>query len=122
MEIEKLVAALAGVPADSGDPSIDLDHRGRLWTELADKSETLLKSVAQEAFCTAQEWDNRIDCEVRQPDGSFVAEMIGLEDVDVDRILKAAARLRRRSMGEKIILVNERGRPVYLGGPLPDDR
>lgn len=122
MEIEELVAALAGVPADRSDPSIDWDYRGGLWTELAKKSETLLKSVAQDAFCTAQEWDNRIDCEVRQPDGSFVAEMIGLEEVNADRILKAAARLRRRSLGEKTVLVNERGCPVYLGGPLPDVR
>lgn len=121
MEIEELAAALAGVPADSSGPSIDWDHRGSLWTELAEKSEALLKSVAPDAFCTAQEWDNRIDCDIQQPDGSFVAEMIGLEEVNVDRILEAAARLRRRSLGEKAALINERGPPIYLGGP-PDVR
>ena len=120
MEIEELVAALVGVPADSSDPSIDWDHRGHLWSELAKKSEALLKSVAPDAFCTAQEWDNRIDCEVRQPDGSFVAEMIGLKEVNVDRILEAAARLRQRSLGEEVVLVNERAPPIYLGGSLPD--
>lgn len=118
MEIEKLVAALAGVPVDSSDPSINWDHRSELWTELAEKSEVLLKSVAPEAMCTAQEWDNRIDCFVRQPDGSVVAEMISLEKIGVDRILEAAGRLRQRSLGEKVDLVNERGLAVYIGGPL----
>jgi hypothetical protein len=122
MEIEELVAALAGVPPDSSDPSIDWGHRGNLWNELAEKSEALLKSVAPDAFCTVQEWDNCIDCVVRQPDGSVVTEMIGLHGLNVDRIVTTAARLRRRSLGEAVELVNERGRSVYLGGPLPDLR
>jgi hypothetical protein len=122
MKIEELVAALVGVPADSRDLNIDWDRRGELWTDLAEKSELLLKSVAPEAFCTAQEWDNRIDCEVRQADGRFVAEMIRLEEVSADRVLRAAERLQRRTLGEDVQLVNERRLPIYLGGPPPTVR
>jgi hypothetical protein len=119
MEMDELVAALVGVPSDSTDPTIDWDHRGDLWTELATKAGELVSSVVPEAWCTAQEWDNRVDCSVKLRNGMIVGEMISLRELSRERLCETADRLRRKLAGEEVQLISEILPPTYIGGPLP---
>jgi hypothetical protein len=120
MEIEQLVAALVGVRPDTCDPAIDWDQRGKLWFTLAKRAEDLIGATLPAAFCTAQEWDNRIDCQLQLADGSVVGEMIGLDGMNIRRLKETAERLRRVNSGEYIELVDPIQSPLYTGGPLPN--
>jgi len=122
MEIDELALALAGVAPDSRDPEVDWDKRGRLWSELATRAEGLLTSIVPGAFCTAQEWDNRLDYEAKLPDGTFVGEMISLDELTTSRLRETAERLRSRLAGDQVQFVNEIRPPIYIGGPLPKVR
>src|SRR4051812_5994469 len=116
MEIDELSSVLTGVPADSREPSIDWDERGRLWGELAAKAEELLRSIVPDAFCTAQEWDNRLDCAVKLPNARIVGEMISVDELTSERLGQTADRLRRKFAGEPVRLVSEIRSPIYIGG------
>ncbi len=118
MQIEELVAALVSVPSDSSDPAIDWNERSQFWSELAAKADGLITSILPPAFCTAREWDNRIDCAVKQADGMIVGEMISLEELSAERLQETAKRLRRKLGGEHVQLVGEIRPPLYIGGPL----
>jgi hypothetical protein len=61
--------------------------------EIADHAERILKSVAETAYTNPQEWDNRIDCLIKLPDGSVVGEMISLHEATEERIRDAGIRL-----------------------------
>jgi hypothetical protein len=65
--------------------------------------------------CIAQEWDNRIDCLLRQPNGSIITgEMVSLRDATTARIKEAGERLRKRQAGIDVVLKNELPRPIQI--------
>jgi hypothetical protein len=53
--------------------------------EIAEQAERILQSVAPTAFCTAREWDSRIDCAIRLPNGSVAGEMVRLREATEGR-------------------------------------
>jgi len=85
-----------------------------LWHQAAVEAERIAKSVLPDAFCTAQEWDQRIDCAVKLTDGQIAGEMILLSELTEPRIKETAIRLRRRLAGDDISLVNELRRPILI--------
>ncbi len=114
MEIDGIAMILAGVGSDSRDQGVDWDERSRLWAELAANATELLVAIIPEAFCTAQEWDNRLDCEVRLADGATVGEKIRIGE------LTTAERLRRRRAGEPVQLVNPLSPPILIRRQPPE--
>ena len=62
--------------------------------EIAEQAETILIGyLGRHGACIAQEWDNRIDCLLRQPNGTIITgEMVSLRDA-------TAARIRRQERG-----------------------
>ena len=113
MTIEELVAQLEGIAPDSSDPTIDWGHRGNLWARLAAEAEDIVSVICARAFCTAQEWDNRLDCSLRLHDGSVIGEMISLSNLTVTRLRETASRLRRRASGEEVNLMNPILPPIF---------
>ena len=75
--------------------------------DIAGEAEQLLSAIAPGAVCIPQEWDGRIDCVIRTPDGIVVGEMVRLADVTEDRIRAAAERLGQRALGIDVKLVDE---------------
>jgi hypothetical protein len=65
------------------------DLRTGTIEEIAERAEHILGAVAPGARCVAQEWDNRIDCLIRLPDGRVVGEMVFLDKLDAKRIREA---------------------------------
>ena len=88
--------------------------------EIAEKAERILATVAPDAWCQAQEWDSRIDCGIKLPDGSVVAEMIVLREATETRIREAGERLQKRQMGIAVALHNELRPPIFLFKASPD--
>jgi hypothetical protein len=82
--------------------------------EQAEQAEKILRSVAPQAFCTAQEWDGRIDCAVRLADGTFAGEMIVLTELSEARLIATGERLRKKLRGIPVRLVNELRPPVRI--------
>ena len=82
--------------------------------EKAEQAERILRSVAPTAFCTAQEWDGRIDCQIRLADGSFAGEMIGLAELNEARLIATGERLRKKLQGIPVQLVNELRPPIRI--------
>ncbi|MGE5145621.1 MAG: hypothetical protein ACM3N5_02675 [Candidatus Eiseniibacteriota bacterium] len=83
--------------------------------EVAEQAERLLRSLVPNAHCTAQEWDNRIDCMAWLPSGKeVVGEMISINDVTEERIRETAERLKKRQLGIDVPLVNELWEPIRL--------
>ena len=74
----------------------------------------ILAAIVPDAWCQAQEWDNRIDCGVTQPDGTVAAEMISLNEATVTRIKAAAGRLILRQKGIQTPLQNELPPPIEI--------
>ena len=122
MEIDELASQLASIAPNSSDPAIDWRCHERLWSQLTAMAEALVASVAPEARCTAQEWDNRLDCMVRLPDGAIVGEMVVLGDLMSKRLRETAERLQRIASGERVQLIRKIDLPVHLGRPLPPGR
>jgi hypothetical protein len=75
--------------------------------EAAAQAEELLGTIAPDAVCVAQEWDARVDCILRLPDGSVVGEMVAAGDLTERRVRDAGERLRQRAEGRDVPLVNE---------------
>ena len=86
--------------------------------EITAQAERILASVAPGAWCQAQEWDGRIDCGIKLPDGGAVAERILLRDATDQRIKEAGERLLKRQKGIAVVLQNELTPPILLSrGP-----
>jgi hypothetical protein len=83
--------------------------------EIAEQAERILTAIVEDAYCAPQEWDNRIDCLIRLKDGRVIGEMIGLDDAEEKRIQEAGERLKQRSLGLDIALVNELRPPIQIG-------
>jgi hypothetical protein len=83
--------------------------------EIAAKAERILTEVTPGAWCQAQEWDNRIDCGVKEPNGSIAVEMISLGEATETRIRATAERLSERQKGIQVPLQNPLPPPVYIG-------
>jgi hypothetical protein len=75
--------------------------------DVAAEAEKLLRTIIPDAFCVAQEWDNRIDCILKLPDGTSVGEMVRLSELTELRIREAGRRLEQRARGVDVQLVNE---------------
>ncbi|MGA8498971.1 MAG: hypothetical protein WB764_26045 [Xanthobacteraceae bacterium] len=82
--------------------------------EVAEQAQRLLASEAPDAWCQAQEWDSRIDCEIKLPDGSVVGEMVLLSEATEARIRAAGERLMKRKMGIPVALQDELKPPILL--------
>lgn len=114
MTFEQYAAELSKVGPEETNPDVDWKKITRLWVQIERKAERLVSSIAPGAFCTAQEWDHRIDCVLKLDDGSVVGEMVSLSDVTEQRLREAGDRLRRRAEGENIALENELRPPALL--------
>jgi len=75
--------------------------------EIAAQAERILVAIVPGAWCQAQEYDNRIDCGVTQPDGKAAVEMISLEEATEERIKATGERLLQRKKGIPVPLQNE---------------
>jgi hypothetical protein len=86
--------------------------------EVAEQAERILASIALDTWCVTQEWDDRIDCGIKMPDGSIAAEMILLRDATEERIREAGERLLKRQQGIAVVLRNELPPPILISrGP-----
>jgi len=84
--------------------------------EIAEKARGILRAICPEAWCQEQEWDNRIDFGVEQPDGKVVSEWIVLREITEKRVRECGERLRLRQKGIPVDLENEIPPPIYIGG------
>ena len=84
--------------------------------EQAEQAERILASIVPGAFCTAQEWDGRIDCAVRLADGSVAGEMVLLAELSEARIIATGERLQRKLQGMAVQLMNELRPPIRIRG------
>jgi len=82
--------------------------------QAAAQAEKLLGTIAPGALCVAQEWDARVDCILKLPDGTVVGEMIAASDLTASRVREAGERLRQRAEGKDVPLVNELRGPVTI--------
>ena len=114
MTFEEYATELSKVDPEGSNSDVDWTKVSQLWAELEEKAAHFVSSIAPGAFCTAQDWDRRIDCEIKLADGSVIAEMVGLEDLSEQRLRETGERLWRRAQGENIPLVDERAPPVLI--------
>ncbi len=122
MTLLELAHALAEFATDSDQPPREgWDEHTRRWATLVALAEKELQAVAPAAFCTAQEWDNRIDCAITTEEG-VVGEMLALTELSVERLHQAGLRLSRKAAGEVVELVTPLQPPLYIGGPLTNVR
>jgi hypothetical protein len=70
-------------------------------------TERLLLEIVPNAYCIPQEWDHRLDCLVRLPDGTAIGEMIDLSELTEERIIETGRRLRNRAEGGSEPLIQE---------------
>jgi hypothetical protein len=82
--------------------------------EIAEQAERILAPIAPGAYCVPQEWDNRIDCLTRLPDGSVIGEMIAMAEATEQRIRDAGERLRQRQLGINVPLRDELRAPIRI--------
>ena len=82
--------------------------------DAAAQAEAILSAIAPGAVCVAQEWDNRVDCVIRLPDGTVVGEMVSAGDLSEARIRATGERLRQRAAGQDVPLVNELRQPIRI--------
>jgi hypothetical protein len=81
---------------------------------LRKQAEKLLGAIAPGALCVAQEWDARVDCILKLPDGTVVGEMVAATDLTESRVRDAGERLRQRAEGKAVPLVNELRPPIRI--------
>lgn len=108
---QRIAAADARLP---GTAHREWDEADRLLEDLVHASNVIVSSICTGAFCTPQEWDQRIDCEIKLPDGSFVGEMISLSKISETRLQETAERLRRLVAGEAVSLVDALRGPTAI--------
>jgi hypothetical protein len=78
----------------------------------------ILVSIVEGAFCTVQEWDNRIDCCLKLDDGTIVGEMVSLSGLNAQVIQAVGARLKLRRSDVSFKLQNELSPPVRISPSL----
>jgi hypothetical protein len=110
MELDNIGAELTR-RASLDDWSEETD---RLWVEATEQAGRVLSEAAPGAWCTAQEWDRRIDCTLKLDDGRMIGEMVTLADLSAERVAQAGDRLRRYAAGENVCLQNELTAPILL--------
>lgn len=76
--------------------------------------EQILVKIVPGAVLVIQDWDNRVDCLLKLPNGVVVGEMISIEELDVSRIQESGKRLKMRLEGHEISLVNEIVQPSRI--------
>ena len=111
---EEYAAELSKLDPEVASLDADWKRITRLWVQLEKKAERLVSSIAPGAYCTAQEWDRRIDCKIKLGDGRVVGEKVGLSEVTEQRLMETGDRLRRRAAGESVPLVNELRPPALI--------
>ena len=77
-------------------------------------AEEILCSIVEGGFCTVQEWDNRLDCCVRRPDGRLIGEMVPLATLTSAVIRAVGERLNRHMQDESFELHNELTPPILI--------
>jgi hypothetical protein len=82
--------------------------------EISGQAQEIVDTIAQGIFCQAQEWDGRIDCMSKMPDGSVIGEMILLSQATEARFRETAERLVKRRQGMDIPLQDELRPPIPL--------
>ena len=82
--------------------------------EIAADAAKLLSRIAPGAVCVPQEWDNRIDCILKLPDGSVVGEMVPMSQLTEKRIRQSGDRLRKRREGIDVTLIDELRPPIRI--------
>jgi hypothetical protein len=84
--------------------------------EIAEQAEAILIGyLGRHGVCIAQGWDNRIDCLLRQPDGTIITgEVIPLREATAIRIREAGERLQKRQAGINVVLKNELRPPIRI--------
>jgi len=88
--------------------------KGSIEDGVAD-AEKVLSQVAPGAVCVAQEWDDRVDCLIKLADGSVVGEWVTVSQLTEARVREVGKRLRLRSEGIEVPLVNEIPPPLRVG-------
>lgn len=74
----------------------------------------VLSKILPDAVLVMQDWDNRVDCLLRLPDGTVLGEMISFEELDAARIQESGDRLKMRLCGQEVQLVNEIVQPSRM--------
>lgn len=120
MTFEEYASELSKIRPEGSNAGVDWGKVTRLWVQLEKKAERLISSIAAGAFCTAQEWDHRLDCAIKLADGRVVGEMVALCEVNEQRLRETAERLRKRAEGGDVPLVNELRPPIRIA-PLRHD-
>jgi hypothetical protein len=82
--------------------------------EISEQAQKIVDMIASDIRCQAQEWDRRIDCMTKLPDGSVIGEMIGLTEATEARFRETAERLLKRRQGKNIPLQNELRPPILI--------
>jgi hypothetical protein len=82
--------------------------------EISEQAQKIVNMIASDIWCQAQEWDDRIDCMIKLPDGSLTGEMIGLTEATEARFREAAERLLKRQQGIDVPLHNELRPPILI--------
>ena len=77
-------------------------------------AEEILCSIVEDGFCTVQDWDHRIDCCVRLPDGQVIGEMVPLATLTPAVIRIAGERLNRHMQDRSFDLHNELTPPILI--------
>ena len=97
------------------------DFAGYFPTEraLARLVESLLREVAPEAHCQAQEWDRRLDCNVTVPGHGLVCFWLRYEDLTTEGIAEFAVRLGLLMAGETVDMADVLPKPISIARP-PD--
>jgi len=82
--------------------------------EISEQAQKIVNAIAHDIWCQAQEWDDRIDCMAKLPDGSVIGEMIARTKATETRFKEAAERLLKRRQGIDIPLQDELQPPVLI--------
>lgn len=82
--------------------------------EKASRAEEILSKLSYDIVCVPQEWDDRVDCLLKLPDGTVIGEMIPLAVLTEERVLATGERLRRRAEGVSHLLVDEIRAPIRI--------
>lgn len=85
-----------------------------LWAALENLAVEFLRPIVEGAFCTVQEWDNRIDCCIKLGDGRIVGEMVPLLGLTGSVLRESGERLKQRKLDENFALKDELWTPVRI--------
>ena len=83
--------------------------------EVAEQAGRILSAIAPGAYCVPQEWDRRIDCLIKLPNGRVIGEMVPLDKANEERIREAGERLKQKWLGLNVELHDELKPPIQIG-------